>query len=73
MKNFKTRLAAIVAASAALTGVASAAVPAEATAAITGVQTDGLAMISAGWPVVAAITGAFVLIKVFKKIIGKVT
>jgi len=53
-----------------LTGVAAsahAALPAEATAAfgeISGSVTDVLAVI---WPIVAAVTGGFVLIKLFKK------
>ena len=52
---------------------ANAALPVEATTAITGVQTDGLAMIAAGWPVVAAIVGGLILIKLFKKVMGKVS
>ncbi|MEY8216281.1 MAG: major coat protein [Colwellia sp.] len=71
-KNSKSKGAVLVGLMA-LTGSASAAIPAEATTAITGVQTDGLAMISAGWPVVAAITGGLILIKLFKKVISKVS
>jgi major coat protein len=52
---------------------AAAAIPAEATTAIAGVQTDGEAMIAAGWPVVAAIVGGLILIKLFKKVMGKVS
>ena len=56
-----------------LVGGASAAVPVAATDAITGIQTDGVAMIEAGWPVVAALVGGFILIKLFKKVMGKVS
>lgn len=52
---------------------ANAAVPAEASAALTAVQTDGGTLISEGWPVLAAITGALVLMKLFKKVVGKAT
>jgi len=71
--RLKVKGAALVAASVGVVGSASAALPTEATAAITGVQTDGLAMITAGWPVVAAITGGLILIKLFKKVMGKVS
>ena len=54
-------------------GSASAEIPVEATTAITAVQTDGTAMIAAGWPVVAAIVGGLILIKLFKKVMGKVS
>jgi len=52
---------------------ANAALPTAASDAITAVQTDGAAMITAGWPVAVAIVGGLVLIKLFKKVIGKVT
>lgn len=62
-------------ASLALVGVGSAhaALPTAATDAITAVQTDGAAMIAAGWPVAVAIVGGLILIKLFKKVVGKVT
>jgi len=72
-KRFKAKAAALVTASFGVVGSASATIPTEATAGITAVQTDGLAMISAGWPVVAAITGGLILIKLFKKVMGKVS
>jgi len=50
-----------------------AALPTAASDAITAVQTDGAAMITAGWPVAVAIVGGLVLIKLFKKVVGKVT
>ena len=52
---------------------ANAALPTAASDAITAVQTDGAAMITAGWPVAVAIVGGLVLIKLFKKVVGKVT
>lgn len=52
---------------------AFAELPAGATAAITQLQTDGLAMIEAYWPVVTALTVAFILIKLFKKGANKAT
>lgn len=58
---------------ASLAGVASAELPSAATDAITAVQTDGLAMLSAGWPVLAAITGGFVVMKLFKRVINRAT
>lgn len=54
-------------------GTASAELPSEATAAITAVQTDGLAMIAAGWPVLAALTGGFIVMKLFKRVANKAT
>lgn len=46
---------------------ASAAVPAAATAALTAIQTDGLSLIDLVWPVVAAILGGFILIRLFRR------
>jgi len=76
--NMKNLLASIylsvsLAVTSAFTSVAHAAVPAAATTAITGIQTDGTAMIDAGWPVAAALVGGFILIKLFKKVMGKVS
>jgi hypothetical protein len=50
---------------------ASAALPAAATTAFAEVQTDGLALIDLAWPVVIAITSAFIIIKLFKKAANK--
>ena len=52
--------------------MANAALPTAATDAISLVQTDGEALITAYWPVVAAITVGFVIIKLFKRGAGKV-
>jgi hypothetical protein len=51
---------------------ASAALPAAATDAFTTLQTDGLALINAAWPVVGAIVVGFVLIKLFRRAANKV-
>lgn len=48
--------------------VSFAALPTAATDALTTVQTDGLAMIAAAWPVVAALVGGMILIGLFKKV-----
>ncbi len=55
------------------TGAANAALPTAATDAITAIQTDGTAMIEAGWPVAVAIFGGLIIIKLFKKVLTKVT
>ncbi len=62
----------VLAASMAVVTGASADLPTAATTAITTMQTDGLALIDAIWPVVAAITVGFVIIKLFKRGSGKV-
>jgi hypothetical protein len=51
---------------------ASAALPEAATTAFTNLQTDGLALINAAWPVVGAIVVGFVLIKLFRRAANKV-
>ena len=40
---------------------------------LSGVQTDASALFSLGWPVFAVIAGGFVLFKLAKKVLGKVT
>jgi len=46
---------------------ANAALPAIVGTTMTGIQTDGLALIDLIWPVVGAITGGFILFKLFKR------
>lgn len=53
--------------------VAHAALPVAATDAITAIQTDGTAMIDAGWPVAVAIFGGLIIVKLFKKVLTRVT
>ena len=48
-------------------GVAHAALPTEATAAFTGLSTNVTDIFTAIWPILATVTGGFVLIKLFKK------
>lgn len=65
----------VAAASAAIGGTfaigANAAIPTAASDAFTALQTDGLAMVDLVWPVLAALTGAFLLVKIFKRAAGK--
>lgn len=57
----------------AVNNVAMAAVPTEATTAITGLATDGAALIAEFWPVATAIVVGLVLFKLFKKGTGAAT
>ena len=52
---------------------ADATLPAEATTAFSTVSDQAALMIAAGWPIVAAVIGGLVLIKLFKKVISRVT
>jgi hypothetical protein len=51
---------------------ASADLPAGVGTAITAIQTDALAMVDLAWPVVSAIAVAFILFKIFKRVVSKV-
>ena len=73
MKNLNKKLGALLLLAVATVGTANAAIPVAATTALTDIQTDGLAMIDAGWPVAAAIIGGMIVIKLFRKVISKVT
>ncbi len=53
-------------------GVANAALPTEATAAFTAVSGNVTDIFAAIWPIIAAVTGGFVLIKLFKKGTGSI-
>ena len=53
-------------------GFASAALPTEATDAITAISSDGTDLIAAVWPVIALVVGAGIVIKLFKRFTGKV-
>ncbi len=55
------------------TSSAFAALPTALTDAITAIEADGTALISAGWPVFVAITGGLVLMKLGKKVISRAT
>ena len=51
---------------------AAAELPAGVGTAITAIQTDALAMVDLAWPVVSAIAVAFILFKIFKRVVSKV-
>lgn len=53
-------------------GVANAALPTEATAAFTAVSGNVTDIFAAIWPIIATVTGGFVLIKLFKKGTGSI-
>lgn len=72
-KIVQARLAAIAAGTMVFVANAQAALPTEATAAFTEVLSDGKEMVGLAWPVAVAITGGFILIKIFKKGISKAT
>lgn len=57
-----------------LTGTvtAYAALPATVGTTLTALQTDGLALIDLVWPVVGAIVGGFILLKLFKRGASKI-
>lgn len=56
-----------------LAGSAHAALPTEATAAFTTLTGNVTDIFAAIWPIVAAVTGGFVLVSLFKKGAGKVS
>ena len=68
----KTASVVIGAALAVASSLASAALPAEATAAFTSMSSNLQEVIAAVWPMVATATVAFVLIKVFKRGMAKI-
>lgn len=51
----------------AVAGTSFAALPAVVGTTMTGIQTDGLALIDLVWPVVGAVTGGFILFRIFKR------
>jgi hypothetical protein len=73
VRNIAAKGGVIVAAVLGLVSSAFAVVPTEATGAIGEVLTDGLAMQAAAWPVLAGITGGFILMKLFKRSASKAT
>lgn len=72
MKNLKTVVPAVAAFGMLLVANAQAALPEEIATGLGVVQTDGLALVDLLWPVVIAITTAFILIKLFKRGASKV-
>lgn len=55
-----------------VSGSAIAALPAGVSTGITEVQTDGLALADLVWPAVIGLTGASILMKLFKRFSGKI-
>jgi len=53
-------------------GSAMAALSTEIGTGLTAIQTDALALVDLVWPVVVAITGAFIIFKLFKRGVSKV-
>jgi hypothetical protein len=53
-------------------GTANATLPAVVGTTLTAIQTDGLALIDLVWPVVGAVTGGFILFKLFKRGAAKI-
>lgn len=53
-------------------GLAMAELPAVVGTTLTGLQTDGTALIALVWPVVGTIVGGFILIKLFKRGASKI-
>jgi hypothetical protein len=70
MRKFMTILAGI--GSALFGASASAALSTEVGSAITALQTDALALVDLVWPMVAAVSVAFVIFKLYKRGINKV-
>lgn len=52
-------------------GSAHAALPTEATDALTAVSTDATSLATAAWPVLVGIVSTFVIMKLFKRFISK--
>lgn len=72
-KNMQAKAAVVAAVLLGASTSAMAALPTEVTGAFTQVKTDGEEMISAGWPILLAVTGGIILMKLFKRVIGKST
>lgn len=72
MNKIKKLIAGVTALFLAGTVSAYAALPAVVGSTITGIQTDALAIVDLIWPVVGALLGAFIALKVFKRVANKV-
>ncbi len=72
-KNKVLAIASSVAAGAGLlANQANAALSTEIGTGLTGIQTDALALVDLVWPVVVAVTSAFIIFKLFKRGVAKV-
>jgi hypothetical protein len=72
-KTMKSKAAVFAALALTASASAFAELPTAVTGAFTTVKTDGEAMIDAGWPILVAITGGIILMKLFKRVVGKST
>lgn len=70
--NYINKIAALAAGLLGVVGSASAALSTEVGTAITALQTDALALVDLVWPMVAAVSVAFVIFKLYKRGIAKV-
>lgn len=73
MESIKSRVAPVLAATALAASSAHAALPAAVDTAFTEFQANATALIDKGWPLLIAVFGAFVLMKLFKKVGNKAT
>lgn len=72
MKKLLQKIASIVMLFAFGVSFAFAALPTTVGTTLTALQTDGLALIDLVWPVVGAIVGGFILLKLFKRGASKI-
>jgi len=72
MKNFMKKIGGGVAAVVGMVGSAHAALPTAIGTELTSVQTDGLALADLVWPVLIALFGATLIMKLFKRFASKI-
>lgn len=70
MKKLFARLAVL--AASVSTGAAFAALPGGVSEGLTSIKTDGLALIDLVWPVIIALVGGAIIMKLFKRFVNKV-
>lgn len=73
MQNMKTRAAVAVTLAMGAAASAHAALPAAVDTAFTDFQANAVALIDKGWPLLIAVFGGMVLMKLFKKVGNKAT
>lgn len=71
MKKLVVLFVSLIAVAVASVGTAEAALNAGVSSAFTTLQTDGLALVDLAWPVITALTVAFIIISLFKKAASK--
>lgn len=72
MSKIRTFATTAVASLTLLAGSAMAALPSGVSSGLDDIQTDGLALVDLVWPVIIALAGAVVVMKLFKRFISKV-